>query len=162
MNYTYLDIYDRLNPFTDDNSQRLADYLAGGLNYAYARKDPDRPIVVATRSYDDVSFDLSCLPLLKVYRTTESARFSNITDTNLAITYAMGMPDPDKLPGQLHWVARILVAQINQLSTNDRSCGWWLNPERETIPIEYRIMANPQLQPVYTYVKISVKAREIC
>ncbi|WP_310410568.1 hypothetical protein [Chamaesiphon sp. OTE_8_metabat_110] len=162
MTYAYLDKHDNLDPHLDINCQKLADYLKSGLNYAIARQIPNGIACRDTRSFDDVNFALSCLPLLKVYRQSETTQRSQIVDTNLAITYAMGHPDVQKLPGIMHWVDRVLTAQIAHIAANDRGCGWWLLPKSEPIKSEYRIMANELMQPVYVYLKLSLTAREIC
>jgi hypothetical protein len=162
MIYTYLDKFDTLDPLRDINCQKLADYLKDGLNYAIARQFPTFVACRDTRSFDDVNFALSCLPLLKVYREQETTQRSQIIDTNLAIVYAMAHPDVEQLPGISRWVDRILTAQIAHLAANDRGCGWWLLPKSEPVTSRYAIMANELMQPVYAYLKLSLKAREIC
>lgn len=159
--YEYLDSL-QIDPHTDDNCQKLADYLATGLNYAINRYSPNQVCVRSTRSYDAIDTDLSCYPVIKVFRQKEAVNLSQVAQTDLVISYAMVMPERDKLPGIMHWVARHITAMLTAINHNDASCPFTLFPKgSESIIIEYKIMVNDLNQPVYTYLRMTIPAREI-
>lgn len=159
--YSYLDNLQLIDPTLDDNCQRLADYLAGGLNYAIAYHSPDTIAVRATRSYDAVDIDTSSFPMLKVFRQKEGVTPSEVFSTDLVISYSMLMPNVKQLPGILHWVDRHIIAMLAAWSSSDRSCPFQLLPNlADKITSEYRIMVGDLQQPVYAYLRISLPARE--
>lgn len=161
-NYSYLNSLQDISATTDDNCQGLAEYLASGLNYAIDLQIPGEVCVRSTRSYDAVDMDLSCYPVLKVFRQKETVNLSQVAQTDLVISYAMVMPERDKLPGIMHWVARHITAMLTAINHNDASCPFTLFPKgSESIIIEYKIMVNDLNQPVYTYLRMTIPAREI-
>jgi hypothetical protein len=114
-----------------------------------------------TRSYDAVNIDNSCYPLIKVFRTKEEIDFSSVVDVDLTIGYMMLLPDTDKLPGMMHWVARHLDTLLNFWSQVDTNCPFRILPDREPLNIEYRIMVDNLQNPVYTYLRCTLKAQEV-
>ena len=50
-NYAYLDSLQSISPTTDDNCQKLADYLAGGLNYAIDLQDLGSTVATVTAPF---------------------------------------------------------------------------------------------------------------
>jgi hypothetical protein len=113
-----------------------------------------------TRSYDAIDTDLSCYPLLKVFRQKERADNSGVVDVDLVIGYAMAFTDVDKLPGIMHWIARHIDAMLGYWSQVDNSCPFQILPKDEKWTIEYRIMVDNLQNPVYTYLRITLTARE--
>jgi hypothetical protein len=159
--YAYLDSLNHLDPHTDDPCQNLADYLAGGLNYAIAQKITGEVAVRDTRSYDAVDVDLSALPLLKVFRQKESVDLSGVVSVDLVISYSMVMPDRAKLPGIMRWVARHITLMLIAIGNRDASCPFQLTPKDiEKIQTEYRIMVNDFNLPAYAYLRMTISARE--
>lgn len=154
--YEYLDL--GINPDIDDDCQQLADYLASGLNWAIARVKPDTVAVRETRSYDAVDLSTSSFPLLKVYRTKEVTDAAGVSEVNLVVSYAMVLPEQNKLPGILHWVARHLVAMLSAQQEISLNCRFRVKGAFTT---EYRVMVNDLSQPVYAYLRISFSAEYI-
>ena len=236
MNYSFLDRLHHIDPYRDINCQKLADYLAAGLNYAIAQYDLgdecartigtttippigdtttialtttknlapnlycgcagitgavqvmsiDSPTtatflnisvspfilntshliltkIVAvrdTRSYDAIDIDNSCYPMLKVFRQKERVNISGIVEIDLVISYAMLLPDRDKLPGMMHWVARHIDKMLSVWSQIDNSCPFQILPKDEKMSIEYRIMVDNLQNPVYAYLRVTLVATE--
>lgn len=159
--YEYLNSLT-IDPYIDDNCQKLADYLAQGLNYAIDLHRPGEVCVRSTRSYDAVDTDLSCYPVLKVFRQKETVSLSQVIETDLVISYAMVMPDRDKLPGIMRWVARHITTMLSGINQRDASCPFKLFPKgTESMNVEYKIMVNDLNQPVYTYLRITLPTREL-
>lgn len=113
-----------------------------------------------TRSYDAVNVPVSCFPLLKVFRQKERVDNSGVVDVDLVIGYAMAFADEDKLPGMMHWVARHIDAMLGMASQIDGSCPFQVLPKDDKMNIEYRIMVDNLQNPVYTYLRITLSARE--
>lgn len=113
-----------------------------------------------TRSYDAVNVPLSCFPLVKVFRQKERVDSSGVVEVDLTIGYAMSFTDEDKLPGGMHWVARHIDAMLGFWSQIDNSCPFQILPKDEKMNIEYRIMVDNLQNPVYTYLRITLSARE--
>jgi hypothetical protein len=159
--YEYLSTLTNLDHNTDDGCQKLADYLGNGLNYAIAQKIPNQIVVRDTRSYDAVDFDATCFPMLKVFRQRETIDRSAVAQIDLVITYSMLMPDRNKLPGIMHWVAKHIIEMLMFQEEISRCCSFRLLPNDTKLTIEYRIMVDNMNQPAYAYLKISCSAEEI-
>lgn len=114
-----------------------------------------------TRSYDAVNINNSSYPLIKVFRNKERVNLSGVVEVDLTIGYMMLLPDADKLPGMMHWVARHIDAMLNFRSQAFDTCPFELLPkDNEKIAIEYRIMVDNLQNPVYTYLRVTFTARE--
>jgi hypothetical protein len=114
-----------------------------------------------TRSYDAIDQDASCYPVLKVFRQKESIDLSGVTNVDLVISYAMLMPNISELPGIMHWVRAHIAAMLTALNQIDSGCPFVLFPKQtEMINAEYKIMGNDLGQPVYTYLRMTISARE--
>lgn len=236
MNYQFLTPLNPIDPYKDIHCQKLADYLAAGLNWAIAQYDLGDPCAVITigtipaigdietytldttaniteglfcgfagmegalqvrtivdgttasfvnisitpttlapntqlisklvgtrdtRSYDAVNIDNSSYPLLKVFRTKERVDSAGVVEIDLTIGYMMLLPDTDKIPGMMHWVARHIDKMLSFWSEVDNSCPFQVLPKGdEKAQIEYRIMVDNLQNPVYTYLRITLVARE--
>jgi hypothetical protein len=157
MDYDYLDSLAGLDPDRDDDCQKLANYLAAGLNSAIAKIKPDTIAVRETRSYDAVDLDLTCFPLLKVYRIKEVTDVSGKSEVDLVCSYAMVMPDRGKMPGIMKWVAEHIKLMLSSQREEAIHCAFRVGDRYTT---EYRIGVNDFQQPVYAYLRISFTATE--
>lgn len=139
-----------LNVSLDPNSSLITPYSL--LTKVVACRD--------TRSYDAIDLDLTCFPLLKVFRQKEQVDYAGVTEVDLVIGYSMAFVDVDKLPGMMHWVARHIDAMLGFWSQIDNACPFQILPKDEKMNIEYRIMVDNLQNPVYTYLRCTLVARE--
>lgn len=152
--YGFLNDLDFIDPYVDTHCQWLVDYIANGLNYAIKRRDPSLVAVRATRSYDAVLPDLSCFPLLKVYRKQQSSDMSLRYKGQWTCSYSLVLPEQDNIPGIGNWLCVTVSAILQQLGEVDRGCPVLIDHDYP-ITHEFRIMVNDLQQPVYCYIKVN-------
>lgn len=144
-------------PTIDPSMSAIASYIKDGLN---ERMSIMRQDVIAVRHaicYNSLPTDLSCFPLLKVYRSTDE--FTPTSNTSqVAIAYCLSFPDEEQIPGILRWVAVSIDSLLREYAINHRGCCPQINYE-DKFRAEYRVMSLNG-EPVYTFLLFNFSITE--
>ena len=144
-------------PTIDPSMEAIASYLKSELNKRIAELRPGIIAVSHTVNYNSLPVDLSCFPLLKVYRNTDNFTPGQNT-TQATIAYCLSFPNEERVPGILRWVAVNIDALLREYGINHRGCCPAINPE-DSFKAEYRIMSLNG-EPVYTFLLFSFEIIE--
>ncbi len=144
-------------PTIDPSMQRIADYIKDGLNDRIAQMKTGIVAVNHAICYNSLPADLSCFPLIKVYRTTDEFSLGQNT-TRAAIAYCLSFPDEDRIPGILRWVAVSIDSLLREYAIAHRGCCPEINYE-DKFRAEYRVMSLNG-EPVYTFLLFNFEIKE--
>ena len=112
------------NPNLDKSTRLIAEYLKDGLNERLTEHCQNVIAVRHVVNYNSLPTDLSCFPLLKVYRNSETFKDYH-NQTKATIGYCLSFPDEENIPGILRWAA----VNINELLHNFAIIGRGCSPK---------------------------------
>lgn len=139
-------------PTIDPSMEAIAQYLKTGLNERIAAIMPGTIAVSHAINYNSLPVDLSCFPLLKVYRNSDNFSIGQ-NDTQATIGYCLSFSDEERIPGILRWVAVNIDSLIREFAINHRGCCPAINPDGE-FKAEYRVMSLNG-EPLYSLLMFS-------
>ncbi|NJN10035.1 MAG: hypothetical protein HC836_48505 [Richelia sp. RM2_1_2] len=140
------------DPNLDSSTYRIAEFLRDGLNYRLYKVHKN---VVAVRhfvNYNSLPTDLSCFPLLKVYRVSEIFKDFH-SETKATIGYCLSFPDEENIPGILRWAAVNINELLQEYAITHRGCSPEINLEKD-MNAEYRVMSLKG-EPLYSLLQFN-------
>ena len=145
------------NPILDRSTNLIAEYLKSGLNERLSEVYANTIAVRHVVNYNSLPTDLSCFPLLKVYRNSES--FTDYHNTTKAVAgYCLSFPEEEKIPGILRWVSVNINELLRELAIAHRGCSPEIDLEQE-FTSEYRVMSL-RGEPLYSLLQFNFTFKE--